>query len=112
MIKPNLSYHPVLHLAVQQKEVPVRRSLTIENTSHANLENLSLKILVEPDFADPWEIPIDSIPAGARIEWSQIDMKWKPARLMDLTERMAAHLIIQVTKGEEVLFSHRYPLDI
>lgn len=52
-----------INFAMQQNYVPVIRSLVVNNNSEEVLENISLKITFEPEFAKEFTYYIGSIPA-------------------------------------------------
>ena len=59
-LKVDLIYSPIVNFAMQQNHVPVIRKLTIKNIADADLLNLSIEIIPEPDFAINWNKKIDS----------------------------------------------------
>ena len=61
-----------INFAMQQNYVPVIRSLVVNNNSEEVLENISLKITFEPEFAKEFTYYIGSIPAKSSAEISPV----------------------------------------
>ena len=57
-----------ISFAMQQNDVPVIKTLQIENASDAPLRDIRIRITSEPEFADPLETQIDLIREGKPME--------------------------------------------
>ena len=74
-----------LNLAFQQNAIPVVQELRLRNSGEDRRE-LLLRITAEPPFAEPLEIRVESLAAGAEFFVSPLDLKLNPAYLEGLTE--------------------------
>ncbi|MBE5964310.1 MAG: DUF3320 domain-containing protein [Lachnospira sp.] len=94
-----------INFAMQQNYVPIIRNLVVNNESGVALTNLDLKISFEPDFAKEFVYNIPQIQAGAAVEISPVHISIKSEYLFSLTEKMLGTITINVSQGEEVLYS-------
>lgn len=94
---------PRINFAMQQNDVTVVRAVNVENLSKAPLQDLRLRIIPEPQFADPWEAHIDLITGGSIYKLEAVDLVLSPRYLGELTERIRGQLRFDLFSGEERL---------
>jgi hypothetical protein len=92
-----------INFATQQNDVPVVKTVHVENGSDATLHDLRLRITSEPAFADPWEAHIALIAAGSTYHLEAVDLVLSPRYLGELTERVRGQLRFELLHGSERL---------
>jgi superfamily I DNA and/or RNA helicase len=112
LLSAGFSYLPVINFAMQQNRVSFVRELTIENSSEQLLENLTVTLATEPDFAQPLPYVIERLGSGEKVRITVNLLNLSANYFSQLTERFAGQLTLTVTTGEESLFSKTYPIDI
>ncbi|MBU2489819.1 MAG: DUF4011 domain-containing protein [Proteobacteria bacterium] len=101
-----------IHFALQQNDVPVIKSMTLENRSEAPLEDLLISISAEPEFARGWESRIARIEPGASFSLGVIDLGLSPGFLWDLTEPVRGWFRLSVRVGDRVLLERTETVDL
>lgn len=102
----------VINFAMQQNYVPVFRSLLITNKTEEPLENVTLKITFEPEFAHPFETAIPRLMPSEPCEISPVKIILKAEYLASLTEKMTGSALIEAFCGEECIFSQRQETEL
>ena len=103
---------PVVNFAMQQNHVPVLREICLKNTGENDLKGVCVQLSFEPDFAEPCQLHIESIPSGSEVQLSAIPVRFSTAFLSQLTERLLGHIHIAITSDEKSLFSETYELSL
>ncbi len=103
---------PVVNFAMQQNHVPVIREIAIKNNGKNDLRGVCVRISFEPDFATTCSLNIESIPVGAEERISTIPVQLSTSFLSQLTERLLGHIKVEVTVGEQPVFSESYELSL
>jgi len=113
-VKPEveLIYSPIVNFAMQQNHVPVVRKLTIKNISEIELENISIEITADPEFAIAWSKRIDLLPVNELIDAGTIDIKSITKYLAELTERIVGHFTLVIKSDTDILFKEIYNIHI
>ena len=112
LIKVEFVYLPVVNFALQQNRVSVIRVFTIENCSEKALNNIRVNLTVEPEFGDPLKYAIETIPAGEMVRVTNFQLKLSTDFFIQLTERTAGSLFLEITADDEVIFQEKYPIDV
>jgi very-short-patch-repair endonuclease len=94
---------PCINYALQQNDVPVVRSLRIENAGDVDIEDLEISIRAEPAFASEWTARISRINACSRYALRDVKLLLSPGFLAGLSERVKGILHFEVCRGKEVL---------
>lgn len=94
-----------INFAMQQNDVPVVKTLHLENLTDEVVRDLELSITTEPDFGSPWNGRISAIPGQSRYNVDAVDLDLSPAMLSRLTERVKGCLRFRVSRGTEELAS-------
>lgn len=102
----------VMNYAMQQNFVPIVQKITVHNHSEADLQQITVRITSEPDFADVWSKTIDVIPAGQTVEIGAVNINLSGTFLAGLTERLTGSLSIEIIHNEKVLFHESSPLTV
>ena len=92
-----------INFAMQQNDVTVVSAVHVENLSNTPLRDLRLRIIPEPQFADPWEAHIDLVTEGSTYNLEAVDLVLSPRYLGELTERIRGQLRFDLFCGEERL---------
>ncbi len=101
-----------INFAMQQNYVPVIRSLVVNNNSEEALENISLKITFEPEFAKEFTYYIGSIPAKSSAEISPVKISTNTDLLFSLTEKMVGNITIEVLQNGENIFTYQNTIEL
>src|SRR4030067_2607312 len=88
----HFSLDPRINFAMQQNDVPVVKSLAIENRSGSVLRNLLVRIKAEPEFAIDWTARIDHIGEAPTYRLDKVDLVLSPRFLGGVTEGLAGLL--------------------
>ena len=92
-----------INFAMQQNDIPTVKSIRIENRTEIPLEELSLRIIGEPDFSVPWETLIDRVPEDSSYKLEAVNLNLSPNFLAGLTERIRGRLCFELfSSGEKV----------
>lgn len=92
-----------LNFAFVQNYVPVIRSIVLTNTTAQNLDDLTLKISFEPEFAKPFEQLISSLEPGRPVEISPVELTVSAEYLYSITETVVANVCVTIEKdGEQI----------
>ena len=83
-----LEFDARINFAMQQNDVPVIKSLVIDNPLDRPLEKLRVHVSGEPEFCDPWEARIAQIPPKSSHALRSVDLMLSPVYLDELTERV------------------------
>ncbi|WP_156299436.1 DUF3320 domain-containing protein [Streptobacillus canis] len=84
--------------------VPMIHRLEIENISEKVLENLSLKIYVEPEFSRTFVMPIGTLHPGESIDLDSINMKLISEYLYNLNESTRAQMFFEIYMVDEKIY--------
>ena len=112
LIKVEFIYLPVINFALQQNRVSVIRLFTIENVSGRILSNVQIKLTVEPQFADTVPYLIEVIPAKETVRINDIKFNLSTNFFIQLTERLAGNISLEITDDDELSFREDYPVDV
>ena len=91
-----------INFAMQQNDVPVVKSLVIDNPLDRPLENLRVQLSGEPAFCEPWEARLSKIPPQSSHKLRLVDLILSPVYLDDLTERVRGQLRVKLYEGDTV----------
>jgi very-short-patch-repair endonuclease len=101
-----------VNFAVQQNHVPLVKRLRITNTGTIDLEQLSVVITSEPEFASKWETVITILPAGKTVDIGVVDLLLSPSFLATLTERLVGLLRLSVFHNGIQIYSAQSNIDV
>ncbi|MBQ2581836.1 MAG: DUF4011 domain-containing protein, partial [Ruminococcus sp.] len=94
-----------LNFAFVQNYVPVIRSVILKNITGQTLDELTLKISFEPEFAKPYEQRIAALDPERSVEISPVELTVSAEYLYSMTEKVTANVCISIEKNEEVIDS-------
>lgn len=100
VLEVELELDPTVNLAMQQNDVPVIKALRLRNTSDRRLDDLLVHITSEPEFAEPYEMRIAALAPDSDHTLSPVDLSLSPSYLINLTERVAGRIHVEVLAGE------------
>ena len=112
MVKVDFCYLPVINFALQQNRASVIRLFSLENTSDKDLHKLELSLKTTPDFAEASSCFIELLPAGEKIRIQDLTLHLSTAFFIQLTERLAGSLCLEISADGEALFKENYPIDV
>lgn len=104
--------HPVANFALQQNDVPIVQRLHVTNRSSEPLRDLQVILSSEPELFPRWESRIGEIAAGATHVQGPLNIQFPPQYLMDLTERLAAQLRIDIRLNGFALPTLQQPIEV
>lgn len=105
-------YMPVINFAMQQNHVPIVKKVSAKNVSGNDLENVTITLHSDPDFALKYEHNIDVIKKDEVIELTSINLKVSAKYLAELTERVSGNITLSVTANNQQIFSENYTIDL
>ncbi len=94
---------PAINFAMQQNKAVAIQTITIENTTDADIENMTLHMDAAPEFALPFTWHMDLLPAGKTVTISRPELKINGEYLAGLTEKVTGTLHVQLDSGEQTL---------
>lgn len=101
-----------INFAMQQNDVPVVKSIQIENSSERPLHDLRLRINSEPQFVRPWEERIDLVPECSTFNLKVVDLDLSPKFLGELTERVRGLMHFELFCGAELIGSFEKTVEL
>jgi len=101
-----------VNYAMQQNDVPVISRLRVTNTSAAPLDDLCVRIQVEPAFASAWETRVASLAPAETYDLGVADIPLSHDFLARLTERVSGAIHVEVAQGEQVLCRRDERIDV
>jgi very-short-patch-repair endonuclease len=106
-----ISFDKAINYAFQQNAIPVVKELSIRNDATPR-QNLLVRIVTEPVFAEPIEIRLQSIEAGAEFRVAPLELKLSHDFLAGLNEKVAGWLKIEVTENGGAVWSRTEALSL
>lgn len=107
-----------INYAFQQNSIPVVKELRVHNIGKELRKSLVVRMTTEPLFANPNEIHLQELGAGAEFRDAPIDLKLSPEFLGELNEKLSGLLRVDICqKGsngepERTLHSIVHPVDL
>jgi hypothetical protein len=111
-ISVDISTVRVVNYAMQQNDVPVISRLRVRNTSESPIEDLRIRVRVEPDFAAMWETRVAALVPGETYDLGVVDLALSHDFLAQLTERVAGTLHVEVLQSESVISRRDQRVDL
>ena len=105
-------YSATVSLAAQKNNVPLVRSLVLENQTGVDLTNLAVTVRVEPEVGNSWTREIALLPAGSLLDIGEVPLRLSEAYLRELSQRTQLRLMLSVQKGDELLGQWQQPFDV
>jgi len=105
-------YSRVINYSLQQNHVPILRRLFITNTSDTVIENIKIRLNLDPDFSAPVSTRIESLQAGESFLVNNFDLKISAKFLSELTERISGTIRILILNDETIIFQNDYDIDV
>jgi very-short-patch-repair endonuclease len=90
-----------INFAMQQNDVPVVKTLHVDNQTGARLHDLRLRVHPEPAFAGVWETRLEHVAARSTYNLPAVDLVLSPGYLGELTERVRGQLRFELLQGSE-----------
>ena len=94
---------PVINFSMQQNHVRVIRDVRVKNTGEADLENVELAFVFDPDFGQITPVHVERLAAGESLELTDIPVSISTTYLSNLTERIEGNLKVEVKCAEQVV---------
>ncbi|MEP6467376.1 MAG: DUF4011 domain-containing protein, partial [Parafilimonas sp.] len=105
-------YMPVINFAMQQNHVPVIKKFSAKNISDKDLDNVTISIKSDPDFALVYEHKIDVIRKDEVVELTSINFKLSAKYLAELTERVSGNITLTISTDNQQIFNENYTIDL
>lgn len=103
---------PFINFALQQNQVPVIRKLLIKNISDHVLQNISVEIISEPNFAASWTHQLEGLDMGESFELESINLNMVSDYLFNISERVQGSFTLEIKSDSESIFKEIYPIAI
>ena len=100
----SLIFDRVINYAFQQNAIPVVKELRICNDGTPR-KNLIIRVTIEPAFAEPVELRLQSVDAGGEFRVAPLDLKLSPNFLASLNEKISGWLKVEVLEANSVVCS-------
>jgi len=107
-----LELDPKINFAVQQNAVPVIKLFRLTNNTETKLTDLTVKIMLEPEYAPLLEKHIQSIDANSSYTFDELYLELSPQKLATLEERLAGKLHVDVIENEQPILSISKPIEL
>ncbi|MHC9539373.1 MAG: DUF3320 domain-containing protein [Vulcanimicrobiota bacterium] len=107
-----LTYDRTINLAMQQNAIPVIKLLTITNSSDSPLQNITVRIALEPELSKVFERQIAEIDAHSAHTYEAPDIGLLPERLVNLVEREKGLIKVEVCGSGFQAVSVSWPVEI
>ena len=101
-----------INFAMQQNDVPLVKSLCIENRSEVPLRECVVRLTTEPGFAHAWSTRVASVGAQSTYNLGAVDLELSPGFLGEVTERVRGILKTEVLREGEVLAHLATPVEL
>lgn len=111
-IHVDLECDPCVNFALQQNHVAFLKRVRITNRGPHAVEDVRVRIAMDPHLADPLELRVDSIAGGGSHAFDVIDLPLSAERLVRQTEREVGALRVEVATGETVVAKVHRPVDV
>ncbi len=113
-VELKITHEEVVSFARQQAGIPLLHRLELTHRGTAPLRGAVIRILPEPGFADPKEVRLADLEAGAELVLGdlELDLTLSPAYLSSQRERVAGRLLVRVEAGGGVLAEQSLPLAV
>ncbi len=111
-LKVEFIHLPVINFALQQNRVSIIRFFSVENTSDKILENIQIKLDMEPEFAHVVTYNIESIFPGEIIKINNLSINLSTNFFIQITERMAGNMSLIITAEQLQLYQADFLVDI
>jgi very-short-patch-repair endonuclease len=111
-VEIRLDHDPHVNYALQQNAVPVVKELRLTNAGEDDLEDLEVEIRVEPELADPLELAVARIEAGATHVLGDVDLRFSPTRLVNQEEREQGEIVVEVRHGGATIGRDVWSLEV
>jgi DNA polymerase-3 subunit epsilon len=82
-------YSQVISFSMQQNHIPVIRKLLITNSTGKDIQNISIELTFEPEFATPISTKVLLLREGESQQLNNFDLKLSPKFLSELSERLS-----------------------
>lgn len=112
LVETEFVYMPVINFAMQQNHVPIVKKFSAKNISDNDLENVTISLQSDPEFALFYEHKIDVIKKDEAIEVTSINLKVSAKYLAELTERVSGIITLTVTSNNQQIFKENYSIDL
>jgi very-short-patch-repair endonuclease len=101
-----------VNFAAQQNDVRVVRSIKFHNISPQALNDLTLRVTVEPAIADDWEYKLQRLPPGQTRSLDTVALVFSPERLVNQSEAEKAVIRASISSDGQCLFETTAELEI
>src|SRR6185312_13035723 len=90
-----LTFDRAINYAFQQNAIPIVKEMRVRNDVSPR-QNLLIRIVTEPLFAEPVELHLQGIEAGSEYRVAPLDLKLSHDFLAGLNEKVSGWLKIEV----------------
>jgi hypothetical protein len=105
-------YDRHINFAIQQNSFAFARELSIKNVSATPLSNLKVQLIAEPDFADPWEIAIDSLNTLEESKFFNLPITLSATFLAQISSGITGSIKLHIFTNQEVLFDFSFAVEL
>jgi Protein of unknown function (DUF4011)/REase_MTES_1575/Protein of unknown function (DUF3320)/AAA domain len=105
-------YTPVINFAMQQNHVPILRKLRIKNVSLQDVQNISIEIAAEPEFAVLWKYYSNTLRKEESIDIGPANINLLTKYLSELTERIEGNFTLTIKGDDEIIYKEIYSISL
>ncbi len=104
-------YAGKISYAMYENSIPIIRRLSISNNTDEDIQNGVINITFAPQFSDPVEMEIPSLPAGRAVDLGEVDSKINTDFILSLTGITKGEMELKFTLGN-LSISEKYSVEI
>lgn len=100
MLTVRIEQFPLASYALTVNNVPIIRSVAVENNSSETVGNLTVRISFDPEFAETVEEHVDRLPPHGRWRKNDLRLHLNSSLLCNLTEAVSAETTVSILSEE------------
>jgi hypothetical protein len=111
-LEVHISALPRLSYALTHAGLPIIHTMDIKNISAETANDLLIKAWVAPDYGEPWQKSVPTVPAGSVHTEPDIVIPLSRKRLQDVREAEKAGLRVDVYSEGALQYSETLPIEV
>ena len=105
-------YDRHINFAIQQNSIAFARELSIKNISATPFSDLKVQLIADPEFADPWEIAIDSLKTLEERRFTNLPILLSASFLAQISNGFSGCIKLLIFTDKEVLFDYSFAIEL
>ncbi|MEX2213649.1 MAG: DUF3320 domain-containing protein [Phycisphaeraceae bacterium] len=112
LVAIHVDYDARVNYALQRNDVPIVKLLRIENLDWNDLNDLTVRVTIDTELAQPWERPIARLASFGTFNIDTIALLLDATILAHQAERAVAHLEVEVIAAGKRIGHTRHPIEV